>query len=45
MKQLTDKKKERLEQLFKELEGAIKFDGSACDLIKELRRTGFSKAV
>lgn len=45
MKQLTQEKKARIDEIFKRLEGTIKFDGTACDLIKELRKTGFSKAV
>ncbi|MBS3138730.1 hypothetical protein J4207_03425 [Candidatus Woesearchaeota archaeon] len=43
MKQLTEKEKAEIKQIFKDLEGGIKFDGTACDLIRELRRTGFSK--
>ena len=40
-----EEKKAKLEKQFKELEGTIEFNGTACDLIKELRKTGFSKAV
>ena len=42
---LTEEKKQRLKKIFKELEGGIDYDGTACDLIKELRKTGFSKEI
>ena len=45
MEPLSEEKKARIERIFKELEGTIEFDGTACDLIRELRKTGFNKVA
>ncbi|HLC74976.1 MAG TPA: hypothetical protein VJH88_03915 [Candidatus Nanoarchaeia archaeon] len=44
-KKLTEAEKKELQDLFSRMEGGIKFDGTACDLIKELRKPGVKLAL
>jgi hypothetical protein len=45
MAELSKEKREKLDKIFKELEGKIKFDGTACDLLREVRKPNFDMAL
>lgn len=41
----SHEKREKLKKIFEDLAGSIKFDGTACDLIREVRKAEFNKAL
>lgn len=42
---LSPEKREKLRQIFEDLAGSIKFEGTACDLVREVRKADFNKAL
>ncbi len=42
---LSPEKREKLKKLLDDLRGTIKFDGTACELIQEVRKASFNKAL